>query len=681
LGRSLPLWLIGACLLVALAPSSTLGDWTEFAPTPVDNGVWLDTFSTWQRDKSTAGRSAEWTNTFIKEKLTVGSFGYSYDPKFLQYRFSLGGVLSQEYYQSSSQRNTGWRQKAGPEYDTKLTLLPEHFYNLVVFAARYEPMFPERAAAEITQVENRRGLSFRYRKKPYFLATNFLNQKNDYGSASTDLNQLALDGQYFLRTTAGNELSFNGSFNPSWFSDSLGLNGTSMEYQLGNTVNLQRVQLTSSVVERSFNQESPPSQNFDSNQFSVYEQFNAFLPWNFRSDVSYRFRNDEGTIDQLATSQSQRLTNHDNNIQANLVHRLYESLDSGYHFDFDSQSSEGGSSTSLFHSVDANYTKLIPWGRLLAGVNLGTGESDNSGTSDVINEAHSAVLVPGSFRLQQPNVDRQSIDVFLRSPLPPFELVPLVENVNYVVVPVPAQNSFEIEVFTLPPRFVVPGTYDFLVSYSSFGGDFNIRTNTLTQNGSVELFDNQVTPYYSYALVRPSVTSGFFPGELSDTTTYTAGLALQRGPLRARGEYQELQWDVSPYRSWRGELQYVSPVSRTTNAQATLSYVNRTYWQGLSPTDRTPFTDEALTASGFFQQQLFFLAEGLSLNVGGSYSLFNGLVDGDAYSANGSLNWVTGQLELILGVTAYGSQTSGTNAVEIRRENQYAYLHLRRRLF
>ena len=336
----------------------------------------------------------------------------------------------------------------------------------------------------------------------------------------------------------------------------------------------------------------------------------------------------------------------------------------------------GGSTTSLFHWVDVNYTKSIPWGRLLAGVNLGTGTSDNSGTASVINEPHSAVLVPGSFRLLQPNVDRASIDVFLKSPLPPFDLVPLVENVHYTLVPV--QNSFEIRLLTLPPRFALPRTYDFLVSYSNLGGNFDIRTNTLTQNGSVELFENQVTPYYSYALVRPTVTSGSFPGNLTDTTVYTVGLRLQRGPLRADGEFQDLEWDVSPYRQWRADLQYVSPIGRTTDVHAALTYVNRYYSQGLSETDRRAFTDETVTASGYLQQQLFL--EGLSLNVGGSYSRVNGLVDGDAYSVDGFLSWTTGQLQLVLGGTAYGSQTSGTNTVGTNRENQYIYLHLRRRI-
>jgi hypothetical protein len=684
-GRSLALRLIGGCLFVVLAPPSTLGDWTDFAPTAVDNGVWLDVYTTREHNQfGSGGRSSHWTDTYLKQKLTVGSLGYSYDPKFLQYRFTFGGAFSQEDFTSSFQRNTGWRTNTGPEYDTRLTLLPEHFYNLMVFAARYEPMFREQAAVHISEVENRRGASFRYRKKPYFLNTNFVNQTNDFGVTNTEVNQLAVTGRYFLRTKAGNELSFNGVFNPQWFSDSQGLNGSSQEYSGGNTVSVNNVRLTSSVVSRNFNQEAPSTQNqeghtqnFDSNQFSVYELLNVPLPWGFRSDAYYRYLDEEGTFSGLTIPQ-ERLTNRTNDIRANLVHRFYESLDTGYHFERTSQDSQGGSTTTLLHTVDTTYTKLIPWGRALTGLSVGTGDTNNSGTSDVINETHSGILVPGSFRLLQPNVAREGIVVFLKSPLPPFDLVQLVENVHYVLIPV--QNSFEIRLLTLPPRFALPERYDFLVSYTNLGGDFDLYQNTLSNNYGLELFDNQVDPYFSYALVRSGVNSGSFPGNLADTTSYTVGLFLQRGPFRGRGEYQDLEWDVSPYRSWRGELQYVSPITKTTDANAFFTYVSTYYPHGLSQGQKA-YTDESETASGYLQQQLSFLTEGLSVNVGGSYSRLSGLVDGDAWSANGYLTWAVGQLQLILGATAYQAQTDATSVVVgSQRENQYYYLRLRRRL-
>jgi hypothetical protein len=110
----------------------------------------------------------------------------------------------------------------------------------------------------------------------------------------------------------------------------------------------------------------------------VYELLNVPLPWGFRSDAYYRYLDQDATISGLEPSQSERFTNRTNDVRANLVHRLYESLDTGYHFDWNSQDSQGGSTDSTVHSVDASYTKLIPWGRLLTGLSLGTGDTNNT---------------------------------------------------------------------------------------------------------------------------------------------------------------------------------------------------------------------------------------------------------------------------------------------------------------
>lgn len=90
--------------------------------------------------------------------------------------------------------------------------------------------------------------------------------------------------------------------------------------------------------------------------------------------------------------------------------------------------------------------------------------TSTSQVSDVINESHPAIQVPGSFTLDQEDAEPGSIMVFLESPLPPFQLIELIENVHYLVIPV--GDSFEIRIFNLPPEFVVPETYNLWVSYS-----------------------------------------------------------------------------------------------------------------------------------------------------------------------------------------------------------------------
>ena len=85
--------------------------------------------------------------------------------------------------------------------------------------------------------------------------------------------------------------------------------------------------------------------------------------------------------------------------------------------------------------------------------------------NEVVDELHAGIAVPGdTFALLHSHADPASVVVYLKSPLPPFELVLLAENANYELVP--TQDMLGIRVFALPSQFVIPGTYDFLVSYS-----------------------------------------------------------------------------------------------------------------------------------------------------------------------------------------------------------------------
>lgn len=674
--------LLMLCVTVACAPSITLADWRDFAPRPFENGAFIDTYSSYEHNniRSGAAASSRWTDTFIREKLTLFSNGYAYHPRFVQYRFSIAGALKQEDYSSSfSSNSSGWTNNTGLEYDVRLFFLPEHIYNVTAFAARYEPLFKEQAASQHNAVENTQGVSFRYRQKPYFLHSGYGHHNIESGLTTSDIQRFFLDSEYFKRFVNGNEVSVTGAFNPSWFTSTGGVDGSTYQYLLGNLVNLQQVRLTSNLSKVQADQQSGTLQSFSNDQLSWYELLTAYLPWQFRTDLRYLYQNNDSTIDEPGSVPSRNLNNTSNNIELDVAHRLYESLDTTYTFLDNWQNSSGGQTSFLGHSLSLNYTKEIPWGRVLAGTTVGTGVTDSSGQASIVNEPHPAVPVPGSFVLGQPNADPAAIIVLLKSPLPPFQLIQLVENVNYVVIPV--QNTFQINVFSLPPQFVVPGTYDFFVSYSLAGGSFKLRTDTYGSNASVQLFEDLLTPYFSYLLVRSDVLSGEFPGVPLDSTTYTGGLILHRGPVRVRGEYQDFQWDAAPYMAWLADVQYVSALTATTSIYGAVSYLNKHYTQGsiVYYGNVTDYTEESLTGSGNIQQQLF--DRSLFLSAGGSYSRINGLVDTNAYSGNASLIWKIGKVDLTVGASAYGSDSSGTNSVSTRRTHEAFYLKFRRRLF
>lgn len=678
--------LLIVCVAADLVASCAIADWMDFAPRPLENGAFLDAYTSYERDKINNGRSSSrWTDTFIREKLTLFSDGYSYHPRFLQYRFSISGLLRQEDFESSVIETPGWRNDTGLEYDVRLFFLPEHPYNLNLYAARFEPLFKEQAAVEHGAIETTRGASFRYRKKPYFLHTGYGDEHIDSGLTSSDVTRFFLEGEYFKRFTSGNELSFTGAFNPSWFSATGGIDGSNFQYLLGNFVNLQRVRLNSNLSKLEFDQEGGASQRLTTDQLEWDERLTAYLPWNFRGDLRYLYQNNDATIDEPGTASDRDLSATNNDLQLDVTHRLYESLDSTYTFLDSWRDSFGGKTSFLSNGLTFNYTKIIPWGRVMAGTNLARGDTDSSGeATSVVGEEHQAVPVPGSFTLRQQNIDATSVVVFLKSSLPPpCGLIQLKENVNYALIPV--GNTFEVQVSNLDLldscQFVVPGTFDFTVSYSLTGGNFDLRTDTIGSSASAQLFDDLLTPYFSYVNVSSTVLSGEFPGVPLDSTTYTAGLILHRGPLRARGEYQDFQWEAAPRTSWLAEVQYASALNESTSVYAAASYLDAHYSQGtiVLYQNVTDYTERTVTGSGNIQKQLF--SRNMFLSAGGSYSRINGLVDTNAYAANASFIWRVGKMEIAIGANVYGSDSSGTQTLSTTRDHELVYMKLRRRLF
>jgi hypothetical protein len=157
------------------------------------------------------------------------------------------------------------------------------------------------------------------------------------------------------------------------------------------------------------------------------------------------------------------------------------------------------------------------------------------------------------------------------------------------------------------------------------------------------------------------------------------------------GEYQDLEWEISPYRAWRGEVQYVSALSETTDVYATASYLNRYFPHGTSGSFNTSgplgvsgrpgmaFTEQAESTSASIQKRL--LTWHMSVAAGGSYTHLHGLIDTNAYALNASWTWSIGRMQLSVGASGYASDSSGENTLSTRRDHELVYLNLRRRLF
>lgn len=663
------------CLLLAtLLTGKASADWHDFIPRPFENGAYLEFFGAHEFDDNRIeNRGQSWTDIFFRERLTIFSNGYFYHPRFSQYQLSISGALKQEEFTATYIDTSQWNRRSGLEYDAKVFFLPEHPYNLELFALRREPLYKELSAAQRSSFESSRGVLFRYRKDPYFVHLKYIDDSIGSSLYTSTTHSFSADGQYFKRFENGRHFSVSGQVNPKKFS-ATNLEGSSNQYLFTSEWYMTKLSLYSSVSQNSFDQTSNSLTSFQNHQFTWFERLNGQLPWNLRTVVYGRYQSN--TNEAAFGSGTRSLSVTGKELEFDLIHRLYDSLDTTYLLRHTSTDSTGGDTVDNSQSLTTNYTKLIPRGRLLAGINLGRSVTTASGTTAVVNEPHTAIPIPGSFLISRQDADSRSIQVFLQSPLPPNETVLLQENIHYTVAP--ASSTFQINIFNLPSEFVIPGTYDFFVTYTLLSGGFKLGTNSYGANLSFNLFNNFLNPYSSYSRVRAEVLSGFFPAEPIDSSTKTAGIILLRAPLRGLVEYQRFDWNVSPYRSWRGEITYSGYVTDTVTVYATLAFISKNYPLGTAFVSDSGYTDNTSSASGSIQKQ--FLRH-LLVSAGGSYSRIRGLTDANGYSLNSSLAWKVGKLDITLGATAYGSDSESLTSLPGRRRHHYYYLNVSRKLF
>ena len=650
--------------------------WTDFAPKPFENIIYVDGFASRESDHNSGGAADfGWGDTFLKEQVTLFSRGYFYHPRFLQYVITLSGALKQENFSPTDAPSNAWMRGSAIEYDTRLTFLPEHPYNFDLFALRTEPLYMEQSATSHDAVETSNGAEFRYRGKPFFCHAIYLDNTTSSSVTDANVKRLAADGQFFKSYTGGNQVSLNAAANRSWFTGQGGLDGTSQDYGAGGYFDLGPTRLSATVAQSSTDQDSAVYGRFANDRFAFFELLSVRLPAHFRTELSYRILDNSNTTGSPGSTGTSELTEKSRQLRFDLINKLYLSLDSRYSFLRSERHSESGDSTLTTHLLDFTYGKTIPRGRVTAGVNLSRSDSDNTGRTDIVSEPHPGTTMPGSFLLRQQNIDLASpIDVSLPSPLSPNPIIHLVEGSDFTVSMV--GTSVQIDILPLGPPFIIGNAYDISVTYSLLSGQFELLTNTYALNASVSVLDNLLTPYVEYVAVRSDVVSGYFPGSSLDSTTKTVGVNFLDGPWRALGEYQSFDWSVSPYQALRGQLQYVGSVAPTTRLYGTASLLHRHYPVGANSSLPDPYSDSTANLSASIQQDL--LARTMTLSAGGTYTRQQGRVRGDSFSLNASINWRVGKLDLSAGASGYGSETQTYVSDPFIRVHQYYYFRIRR---
>jgi len=647
----------------------------------------IDTIYNKEENKSD-GRGLTKKDFFARERFNLYLTGYSYHPRFIWYSLKLTTGLKEQNYKTGA-FDTGWTTGSSWGYDFRAFVLPEHPYNLEIFFRRYEPLTRNAFAPQSSSVVYTKGATFRYKRKPYFLDLSYVDTTNETAGVEYDTTSYRGSGTYYKEYLGGKLLSFSGSYDRRETSSSFSsFKSTSNDYTLGNSFSLKHLHFNgfflenvalSSTVRYSTLEQGGGETSISDDIFTWGEGLRASLPWNFETGLSYSYSKSQ-TEFTLPSAPKMDISTTSNIFSWDVSHRFYASIYTKYSFRNSKQDSPTGDSTTTSNALSINYSKIIPWGRLMAGAAFSRSVSDNKGKALSIRDPHNGVEVPGFFTISDVReVEVSSIMLFVRDPEPPNAFLPLTQDVHFIVFEL--GDDIRIDIFSLPPQLSFPGTYDFIVLYSQgfsqTSRSVKLETETSSYDISATLFEDMILPYYSHFSSTQRELSGSLMGEPLELDSDTVGVSVAVRPFRFLLEYSDVRSNITPYRSWRSELRYDKDISLTTRLRAKVRYSSVYYPMGTSRGVGS-YTDKIYGLDGGVLKR--FPKRNMALSVNGSYSQKDGLSQSKVYAFNTFFSWKTRKLILTAGATL-SNATSEFDGMETERLSQYYFLKVKRELF
>jgi len=626
---------------------------------------------------TTRGVGQETSDTFFNEKLVLAASGYVYHPRFLLYLGKVGGGLSQESFKNNLDPTSGsgsWKNVFIHEYEARTLLLPEHPYNLELYALRLNPFIGGRVAFGIHPVSYSKGAQFTYKQIPVTFRLGYVLNTIETGKSKSDTRIWNTSGSY-----SKENFSLGGGFSHSDSQNLIGpanLEFTNDDYTLQNQLRFfdRKLFLTSDLSRNEITQQGVTT-SLKGSRFAWNEQLNAYLPWNFITYAKYNhFRDIEKTLEAGSVGED-RVASTTDGAGFSITHKLYESLQTGYNFNYVSSKTGTGDVTDTSHSVNATYTKKIPRGRLTASGYVSDSVSDRRGAPTVINEPHPARILD-TFPLIRTDIDDASIRMNVRNPFD-NTFVDLIKDTHFRIIRV--GDTVTIQILAVPPVALSIDPlfiYDFRVTYQIVSGSVEIETTDIGYSLKLELFDGYFIPYYNYSHRKQRVLNGFLPGGPEDATSQTAGVMVQRPGYTLLGEYQDYQSRFNPSNRYRAEAIYSHDITPTM-------YINtRAYYTKVHNLEGV-FKPASSTESGAGAEvsiQKSFPGRNLTMSATGSYSQRKYVFDTKTYSLGAALTWRVAKLDISLGANMNRSET-GLDIGKEENTYQRYYLSVKRYLF
>ena len=666
--------------LIATTRSAMAGAW-EFVPHYTDySGEMVLRGMMDGRETGTENHSSSNQNINFQEFLHVNGGGFIYSPNLISLLSDISIGLQQESRETddlSSKQDNGMFG-----FHQDLMVLPNHPYNLHLYAGRAEELVWGQAGETSRALNTDWGAQANYTKSPWQTTLNYTH----FETASTwdsVTDTMGANLSYFNKLTFWNTAGSYNHYISSAYDDQV--NTVKDVFETHISKKWKSFRFLSRLDLDQNNQEDHYQSILNGSDFSEtrnnrewFNELAADLPFNVTSTFSYRKRNNNDVY--LRAKQLGEAISDTDDYNLNFTHRLYKSLITNLSSDYHTTESLNGKSEQKDARLSTDYSKLIRWGSIGAGLSGGVTDTGNVGGTAILSEKYFLTASsPTSFTLDSSQVDPDSIRVSVIDSFNNNIVVPLTRDIHYTVIFL--GESYRILLLAPPPSLTRPWTdYTYIVDYANIASGYTLRNKNWGGTVRMTLFNHLLSPHAGYRQSDQQELDGFFPGILDNSTSYDVGLSSSYGNVQ--GDISK-HWRTSTTENETRLIGYVAVslnITQLTGGSGGLSYENRNTEQlYLTNSNMEPTLNEDIY-SGHAEAFTSWPEWHLDGSLGVNYSLYQGLGESTTKSINSALTWHIGKMDINMRLAHNDSESQVLTSHTI--SSYYTtWLMVRRQLF
>jgi len=675
----LKVWIFPVLISYSLLNSAIArGSVRQFVPRYVDFSGNLQVNSLYEKDWYKASHSASRSDLTVIESFHVDGIGFIYSPLFISMKTSVGLGLKQERIDNISEKYSSFGD--ANTFRQEFKILPSHPYNLDLYFARRTPLTAGRAGESGSVVIYEYGAQGRYIRRPWATTMTYSSYEANSPSNPTRDNFIYTLNYFQSGVNAA------GVYTHSETTQDNGFNETKRDlYNLSFTKDFEKVRFTSWWNEDKQEQsDASGSLDYsDSDRKEFYGSLDINLPANFNSFLSYR-TTDSDSFYSLNNRDTKTFSD-TQTYEARLRHHLFNSLNTSFSYANHSINSISGESDKDSYRLRGDYTKKMRWGRILSGLWGDISFFDNQGAPRTLFE-QPRIDAGDRLNLNFKSIDTSTIRVYVIDHNDGNRLVPLVENVDYAIIP--GSDPVQVRIISWPPTNGLADPvglnpqdgYNYRVDYALLPADYVLRTTSWGGSLRLPIADDLISPHYSYSQTKQKELEGDFPGDPAESKTHVLGLAFNRKPINGDLTQSWVRSNTISEDRFNAFINYRRDFSAFTYGYLSLSYENSTTRQQdqLNANRDIDLNESIYTAQAQINTAL--PQKNLNATFTTNYSLYKGIGDTKNLTFLTNLNWKFGRLSVDLSAS-YSHARSVFDDITSTRQHFLGRLMLKRELF